>query len=72
MQKEGVFTRITPLSSKGIAALKIRKDWGGWTELRTKAIVKPVGESRKKAVQPDYSIVYGDEKNIEDTMQKFY
>lgn len=39
-----------------------------WTELRTKAIVKPVGKGRPKSIQPDYSIVCGDSDNIMDTI----
>lgn len=60
---------IFPFSGANLADISINdRVFHVWTELRTKAIVKPVGESRKKAVQPDYSIVYGDEKNIEDTI----
>lgn len=39
-----------------------------WTELRTKAIVKPVGKGRTKSIQPDYSIVCGNPKNIMDSI----
>ena len=39
-----------------------------WTELRTNTIVKPIGKSRKKAIQPDYSIVYGCPSKAEDSI----
>lgn len=39
-----------------------------WTELRTRAIVKPVGKGRTKNIQPDCSIVCGDPKNIMDSI----
>lgn len=60
---------IFPFSGANLADISINdRVFHVWTELRTKAIVEPVGKGRKNAVQPDYSIVYGDEKNIGHTI----
>lgn len=58
-----------PFSGADLADISINDSvFHMWTELRTQTIAEPVGKSRKKAIQPDYSIVYGDEKNIEHTI----
>lgn len=39
-----------------------------WTELRTVAVVAPVGKGRKGAIQPDYSVVCGLPENVLDSI----
>jgi hypothetical protein len=39
-----------------------------WTELRTNAIMPLIGKGRKKAIQPDYSIVCGCPSNAENSI----
>lgn len=60
---------IFPFSGADLADISINdRVFHVWTELRTETIVEPVGRGRKNAVQPDYSIVYGDKKDIEHTI----
>ncbi len=61
--KDGVLS--FPFSGACLATVKLNhRVFDFWTELRTKAIVKPIGKSRKTAIQPDYSIICGDSANI--------
>ena len=58
-----------PFSGKCLATLKLNnRQLDIWTELKTKAIIKPIGKGRKDGIKPDYSIVCGDSKQIEDTV----
>lgn len=60
---------IFPFSGANMASIKLNNEvFDIWTELRTQAIVTPIGKSRKNAIQPDYSIVCGDENDIQDTV----
>ena len=60
---------VFPFSGARLASIKLNeKVFDIWTELKTKAIVKPIGKGRKKAIQPDYSIVFGDKNKILDTL----
>lgn len=60
---------IFPFSGANLASVKLNKKvFDVWTELRTQAIVTPIGKSRKNAIQPDYSIVCGNENDIQDTV----
>lgn len=60
---------IFPFLGACLATVKLDDtEFDIWTELRTQTIVAPVGKGRKKGIQPDYSIVCGDEKNIQDTV----
>lgn len=62
-------TLIFPFSGARLASIKLNnKVFDVWTELRTNAMITPIGKGRKKAIQPDYSIVCGDENNIQDTV----
>ena len=62
-------TLIFPFSGASLASVKLNKQvFDVWTELRTQAIVTPIGKSRKTAIQPDYSIVCGNENDIKDTV----
>lgn len=61
-------TLVFPFSGACLATVTLRKEtFAIWTELRTQAVVPPIGKSRKNAIQPDYSIVHGDENNIQNT-----
>lgn len=60
---------IFPFSGANLASVKLNKKvFDVWTELRTQAIVTPIGKSRKNAIQPDYSIICGNENDIQDTV----
>lgn len=65
--KDGTLT--FPFSGAKLASVRLHKKvFAIWTELRTKAMVAPVGKGRKGAVQPDYSVVCGDENDGNDTV----
>lgn len=56
--KRGVLS--FPFSATHLATLKLNKKvFEFWGELRTEAIIQPIGKSRVKAIQPDYSVVCG-------------
>ena len=60
---------IFPFSGARLSSVKLNEQvFDIWTELRTEAIVKPIGKSRKKAIQPDFSIIQGDQDNILNTL----
>ena len=62
-------TLVFPFSGACLASVKLNeRNFDIWTELRTEAIVKPIGQGRKKAIQPDYSILHGDKNNILNTL----
>ena len=65
--KDGVLS--FPFSGACLASATLNSiTYDVWTELRTKAIVQLVGKGRTKNIQPDYSIVCGDSKNIMDSI----
>ncbi len=65
--KDGVLS--FPFSGACLATVKLgNKTFDFWTELRTRAVVKPIGKGRKTAIQPDYTIVCGDASNISDSI----
>lgn len=58
-----------PFSGACLAEVSLGgKQYEVWTELRTAAIVHPTGRSRKKHIQPDYSIVCGDANSVSNSV----
>ena len=65
--KDGVLS--FPFSGACLASVTLNSiTYDIWTELRTQAIVTLVGKGRTKNIQPDYSIVCGNPKNIMDSI----
>lgn len=62
-------TLVFPFSGACLASVKLnQKVFDIWTEFRSEAVIKPIGKSRIRAIQPDYSIVNGDENDIRNTV----
>ena len=65
--KNGVLT--FPFSGACVATIREGdKSFQIWSELRTEAFIKPVGRGRVKSIQPDYSILFGEENPVKDTI----